>query len=152
MTLKLAPKSDQPKKSNSTAHNKLVDAILLHFGSHPHIILRKRNVAVAQTERGAKIKFGLKGETDIDGIVKRSFVAKGVTNPDGFQPLEWARDLTVGHYLAIEVKTGSGRLSKDQQDYRDAVIAMGAIYVEARSVEDVYTAISKALAVSGERL
>ncbi len=103
--------------NNSKAHQQLLDDILFRFGSESYIRVRNRKVGTA-IPLGQKhpIKFGINGETDIDGIVK----------PWGF-------------YLSIEVKTGSGKLSKDQIIYRDMIIDFGGIYIEARSVEQAWT-------------
>ena len=42
-----------------------------------------------------------------------------------------------GRHVWIEVKTAKGRLSKDQEKFRDEVEAYGGVYIVARSVEDV---------------
>lgn len=42
-----------------------------------------------------------------------------------------------GRALAIEVKTGSGRLTEDQIKWRDAFVKRGGLYIEARSLDDV---------------
>lgn len=55
--------------------------------------------------------------------------------------LKGLSDLTAlkeGWTVYIEVKTLSGRLSEDQEKFRDNVIAHGGTYVVARSVEDVH--------------
>ena len=58
------------------------------------------------------IRFGLPGSTDILAIIKRRI-------------------------LVIEVKTGTGRLQRNQSDFARAAVAAGAIHVLARSVDDV---------------
>ena len=40
-------------------------------------------------------------------------------------------------FIAIECKTGTGKLSTPQRAFRDAVQRAGGIFIEARSVEDV---------------
>lgn len=69
---------------------------------------------------GRKIKFGLPGSSDIIGI-----------HHDG-------------RFIAIEVKTGTGRLSEQQKNFRNMICRFHGVYVEARCVEDV----QKALAVA----
>ncbi len=102
--------------NNSKAHQQLVDELLLAFGSKPYIRVRTRKVGVAiPLNSNHPIQFGIVGETDIDGLVA----------PWGF-------------YLAIEVKTGSGKLNKYQIIYRDMVIKFGGIYIEARSVDQAW--------------
>ncbi len=42
-----------------------------------------------------------------------------------------------GRFLAIEVKSKSGKLSKEQKEWRDRMESYGCIYILARSIEDV---------------
>jgi hypothetical protein len=42
-----------------------------------------------------------------------------------------------GKFVAIEAKTGSGELGPDQVKERNRLEIAGAIYIEARSVDDV---------------
>jgi hypothetical protein len=42
-----------------------------------------------------------------------------------------------GRFIAIEVKTGSGELGRDQISERNRLETAGAIYIEARSADDV---------------
>lgn len=42
-----------------------------------------------------------------------------------------------GRFVAIEVKTGTGELGRDQIKERSRLESAGAIYIEARSVDDV---------------
>lgn len=42
-----------------------------------------------------------------------------------------------GRFVAVEVKTGKGQLSGDQVRERNRLELAGAIYIEARSVDDV---------------
>ena len=43
-----------------------------------------------------------------------------------------------GKFLAIEVKTEKGRLSKHQEEFLDHVVWNGGIAIVARSVDDVF--------------
>lgn len=104
---------------NTKEHQKLVDDILFAVGSLPRVRAWPRQVGFDYLR---KIKFGLEGETDIDGIIAPS-----------------------GRKLCIEVKTGTGRLSAAQKRYRDMVVKFGAVYVEARSVQDAVDAVQRAL-------
>lgn len=65
------------------------------------------------TKNGALVKVGQLGAADIVG------------------------ETSEGRALAIEVKTGSGRLTEDQIKWRDAFVKRGGLYIEARSLEDV---------------
>ena len=91
------------------AHEELKDKLMFAFGSQPDVRVFVRDVGF---DFARKIKFGIKGEADIQGI--------------------WG---PFGVALAIEVKTGSGRLSKDQVRWRDMFLKQGGIYIEARDVE-----------------
>jgi hypothetical protein len=42
-----------------------------------------------------------------------------------------------GRYVAIEPKTGTGKLSPDQERERDRILDAGGIFIEARSFDDV---------------
>ncbi len=95
--------------NNSKNHQKLVDDILFAFGSRPDVRVWKRVVGF---DRLKNIAYGLKGEPDIQGLI----------SPDG-------------RCLFIEVKTGNGKLSEDQKTFRRMAEKFGALYIEARSVE-----------------
>lgn len=104
--------------NNSRAHKKLVDDILVTFGGLPYVRLWQNKTGVARSfsDVDAVIQYGLKGSTDIIGIAKS------------------------GRFIAIEVKTGTGKLSKEQENFRAMIERFGALYVEARSLEDVQLA------------
>jgi len=101
--------------NNTKEHQKLVNDILLSVGSNPNIRVWIRVVGF---DFGRKIKYGIKGECDIDGIIAPS-----------------------GRKLCIEVKTGDGKLSVDQKRYKAMVKKFGALYIEARSLEQVLTVL-----------
>lgn len=61
-----------------------------------------------------KIRFGISGGCDIIGILA----------PDG-------------RMFGIEVKTGVGRLQKNQRTFRDVIVEHGGLHCEARSEDDV---------------
>ena len=93
--------------------------ILLEFGSRPDVRLWRCNVIVAKTPEGGRIRSLPKGHPDIAGI------------------------LAGGRALYIEVKSATGRLSKEQTAFRDMALGLGALWVLARSVQDVHDAIQK---------
>jgi hypothetical protein len=62
--------------------------------------------------RGAWIRFGLEGSSDVIGCMAN------------------------GKFMAIEVKTGTGRLEGQQDRFAEAVVKRGGHYGIARSVED----------------
>lgn len=89
------------------------------FGGRPGIRLWKNHVGVAK-HGDRTIRYGLPGSTDLIGI------------------------RAGGQFLAIEVKTGTGRLSPQQINFRDMILKQGGLYVEARCVEDVERALAVA--------
>lgn len=91
-------------------HEKLCDALLFAFGSQRTIRAWGRDVGFDSVN---KIKYGINGECDIQGIVA-----------------------PYGIHLGIEVKTRKAVLSKDQKIWRNMIISFGGIYIEARSVEE----------------
>lgn len=109
-----------------TPEARLQYAIRVALGRRPDVLLWRNQTGVAQ-HSGRTISYGLTpGGTDLVGIL----------TTDG-----------IGRALFIEVKSARGRLSLRQQQFRDLVIARGAVYIEARSVPDVLQAIASAQAV-----
>jgi hypothetical protein len=128
-------------------HSHLVHKAMLHIGTHyPHVRIWKTHTGEAYTMESVnealkalflgqidfkncptlfdkikkvmdlmrRIKFGQVGQTDLAGIIKPN-----------------------GRAVFIEVKTGTGRLSKEQKLFRDMVVSWGCIHIELRSVEDL---------------
>ena len=91
-------------------HAELVAAILLEFGQMREGRLWKQNTGVARID-GRIIRFGLKGQTDITGVV-------------------------CGRRVEIEVKTGSGRPSKQQESFLAMIRNYGGISGIVGRVDD----------------
>lgn len=91
-----------------------MDAILYAVGSRDDIRLWTRVVGVGRAigNNSHVIRFGLPGESDLDGIIA-----------------------PCGRKLSIEVKTGNGKLSREQQNYRAMVEKFGGAYIEARLID-----------------
>ncbi len=102
------------------AEAKTQAAIMLEFGARPGIRLWRANVVVARSRSGGFIRSLPTGHPDIAGI------------------------LSGGRALYIEVKSPTGRLSKDQRRFRDMAESLGALWILARSVADVETALNEA--------
>lgn len=67
-------------------------------------------------------------------------LGKGSGDLIGFVPIEITPDMVgrkVAVFLSVEVKTGSGRMTKEQRSWMDVVNKMGGIAIEARTVEDL---------------
>ena len=94
---------------NTKAHNDLMDDIILEFGSRKNIRIWKRVVGF---DKKRKIRYGIPGEPDLEGIIK-----------------------PYGRMLVVEVKTGKGRLNPKQKIRKVMLKKYGALYIEARSVK-----------------
>ena len=86
--------------------------------------LFRNNTGTLRDQNGRPVQFGLcKGSADLIGW-KRVTVTEEMVGS------------TVAVFLSIEVKTATGRLRPEQQQWLDAVQAAGGIAGVARSVED----------------
>lgn len=100
--------------NRSSAHHALVAQILALSVGRPDLILLEFKVGAAMSMSGAIFKYGTKGVSDIIGF--RAPHAQ---------------------FIAIEIKTGTGKLTKEQRAFKCAVERCGGIFIEARSIEDV---------------
>lgn len=111
---------------NTRNHQRLVDDILYAVGSLPNVRLWPRHVggfaAIGDRLNPKFVRYGIPGESDLQGIIKPS-----------------------GRYLCIEVKTGSGKLSKAQRAWRDMIIEFGGLHIVARNLDDAVSAIQDAI-------
>ena len=125
--------------NNLKAHQELVANIFRRYGNDSRFRIWPRDVGTAipiptvlniyKTYRTKnylipfkslrRLKYGINGEADIQGIIKKQ-----------------------GRYLCIEVKTGSGDLSDSQIKFKNMFEKFGGLYILARSVEDVEVALS----------
>lgn len=104
---------------NTKEHQQLVDDILFAIGSMKEVRVWPRQVGFDYLR---KIKFGVEGEADIQGIIAPN-----------------------GRMLSIECKTGTGRLSAAQKRWRAMVEKYGGLYIEARSLNQVIDEVKRAL-------
>ncbi|MBI2603232.1 MAG: hypothetical protein HYW48_09255 [Deltaproteobacteria bacterium] len=95
---------------SAAEHNRLTRRIVATLNSMPDCFAWK-NETGASMRRGRTYFYGLKGSSDIVGLV------------DGF-------------FFALEVKTGSGRQKSDQRHFEDRVNACGGLYGVVRSVDE----------------
>lgn len=144
--------------------------VMLELGSRPDILLWNQNVGLfyakpgggqiaaflakvrsvakpAELSRliyatllGRPVKIGAPGMPDIMGIWQRDVTVAYTINPAGFNPVDKRVPVTYGRGFAIETKTEDGRLRPDQEQWRDAWVLRGGIYVVARGPEDVRAA------------
>jgi len=98
--------------TESTIQNK----IRLALGSRPDVRLFRNHVGVVKDQRGQVHTFGLrKGSADLIG---------------------WVRIFHIAVFLSIEVKTATGRVRPEQQQWMKNVNESGGIAFVARSEEE----------------
>lgn len=102
----------------------ILKTIMLALSNFGLIILRN-NVGAAFNKAGNLIKFGVggKGGSDLIGIHTVTITPEMVGQK-------------IGVFVAIEVKTPTGRLTKEQENFINAIRNAGGIAGVARSVED----------------
>lgn len=90
----------------------LQDRVRLVLGADRAGVWWRNNVGLATTDRGVKITFGLfKGSADLIGLFR-------------------------GRFVAVEIKTETGRQSPEQVQWQGVVEDHGGIYVVVRSEDD----------------
>lgn len=100
------------RENNGAAHMRLKNEILIEM-SRRGAIVWNNPTGVFFTRTGQPVRIGTAGAPDIMGV------------------------LPSGRAVAIEVKTGSGRLSKEQIIWRDALLAHNAVYIECRDINQL---------------
>jgi hypothetical protein len=105
----------------------LAESEILHairLAQPGHVTLWRNQVGVAEYPGGARVPYGLcRGASDLIGI--RSLVI----TPD-------LVGTTVGQFAAVEVKSRTGRLSREQALFLNLVRSKGGLAFHARSVEE----------------
>lgn len=101
----------------------LVAQILLAYGARDGLRIWRVNVGVARDQRGAVVRFGLRGMADIQGVLAPS-----------------------GRHVSIECKSAIGRQTKEQSAWQRMIESLGGIYILARTVEDVAATLGPLLA------
>ncbi len=100
-----------------------------------------RRLMLRASERGARLFRNQVGTYHLkDGRVISSGFCKGSSDLIGYVPVTITPEMvgqTVAVFLAVEVKTATGRVSKDQQQFLDAVRSHGAKAGVVRSIADL---------------
>ena len=113
--------------NRNRAHTALVKAIRLRLGAEDDVVMWLNTVSTVKTEWGWEA-FGLSpGSSDLVGILAPS-----------------------GRWVALEVKTGTGRAEKDQKLFIDLVRRLGGFAAVVRSELDAVEAIARARAGASE--
>jgi hypothetical protein len=104
----------------------IMQEIRLALGQQPGIKMFRQNVGAYKDPRsGRVIRYGLvTGSADLIGW-------QSVVITEAMVGQRFAR------FLSVEVKTPTGRLSPEQETWRQAVLKAGGIAVVARSVDDI---------------
>jgi len=100
-------------------HTALVKAGL-HWLKLQRVPAWKMNTGAFRTEGGGFIRAAFLGCADIIGIVP---------------------GIGAGRFLAVECKTGRGELSPGQEAFKKVVQGSGGVFIEARSIDDLYPAL-----------
>lgn len=95
-------------------------SILLALGRRRNIKLTRINVIAGKMNGGRFVRSAPKGFPDIIGV------------------------LNTGRAVAIEVKSKAGKLTKEQQAFRETFERMNGLYILARTVEDAVSAVDEA--------
>jgi hypothetical protein len=103
------------------SETEIMQQILLALGAHPACRIWRMNTGALPDQHGRLIRFGVPGMADIIGLLRPS-----------------------GRFLAIEVKTLTGRQSDQQRAFQRMVEAAGGIYILARSVDEAVEAVLRA--------
>lgn len=129
----------KPRKPNNRGESILLAAVRLAVGARSDFRALRINVGLYRAPHSDhRVRSAPTGTADLLGIWKRKLLIKRTINPDGFNPVVREDLQDIGQFIAIETKFGrDGRLSKEQEAFRDMVLNLGGIYIEARSVADV---------------
>ena len=120
-------------KPETILQNKIIRAI----GTRSDVRIWRSHPGGA-TVQGRFIRFGIPGQADLTGILP---VVQVLICPHCEGELSTP---ALGVRLEVEVKTETGRLSKDQKNFQGMIERFGGIYVVARSPRDVVDMILKA--------
>lgn len=105
--------------NNSAAHQRLVHDIMRRVGAWPDVRLWKQHTGTLLTPDGrAYVKVGIPGWGDIGGVFRTPACPHA-------------------HFFQVEAKTGSGALTKDQQNWSRICDALGICHVECRDPEEL---------------
>jgi hypothetical protein len=101
----------------------LQDQIRLALGSDPRVVLWRNNTGVSVSPDGRRTRYGLcVGSSDLIGVLRPS-----------------------GRFIALEVKTATGRVSPEQARFIALVNGAGGFAAVVRSVADARAAVERAM-------
>lgn len=97
----------------NAAHQSLLNRVKLYVSDFGRI-WSQDTPGLAYTPDGTPFKAGMKGASDLVGLLRPN-----------------------GQLIAVEIKTGTGKLTKEQRAFGSMIENQGGIFVCARSVDDV---------------
>lgn len=124
--------------------NSVLAAIRLAIGSRPDVLAVRiaTGMFLLPDGSGRRIRSAPDGTPDLLCTWRREITVHKIMNPDGFNPHERKETHVIGQTVYIETKRlNGGRQSDEQKAFQSMAESMGAIYILARSVEDVEAVI-----------
>ncbi len=115
----------------ATQENSVQRACLNYLRLKGILCWRANSSPIPLPKGGFRSFAGLRGVADILAVVPMTVDVVG------------RGPMIFGILLACECKSPTGKLSKHQEAFRDAVVNAGGIYVVARSVNDLIEALAK---------
>lgn len=131
-----ARRTTKPKRRLETS---LRQNICIAVGSRNDFSLVRTNAGTFRAMHSDAIIRGLpKGFPDLMGWQRRDITRYiRFENQTSFHRLEKNVPFVFGQIVFIETKVGRNGLTQQQADFRDWATKLGAVYIEARSVDDV---------------
>lgn len=120
--------------------NAVLAAIRLAIGSRPDVLAVRiaTGMFLLPDGSGRRIRSAPDGTPDLLCTWRREITIHRIMNADGFNPHERKETHVIGQTVYIETKRlNGGRQSDEQKAFQAMAESMGAIYILARSVEDV---------------
>lgn len=124
--------------------NSVLAAIRLAIGSRPDVLAVRiaTGMFLLPDGSGRRIRSAPDGTPDLLCTWRREITVHKIMNPEGFNPHERKEMHVIGQTVYIETKRlNGGRQSDEQKAFQAMAESMGAIYILARSVEDVEAVI-----------
>jgi len=90
-----------------------------------------RDIQVALSKAGHRV---FRNNIGTCMTARGDYIRYGVCNPGGSDLIGWTK---TGRFLAIEVKTESGRLTEAQERFLEAVNKFGGVGICAKSLKDI---------------
>lgn len=122
--LDAAPLGTASDSDTPTSESAIQQAILLDLGARQDLRIWRQNTGVGRAPNGRIIRFAQPGTADILGVL---CIAPGL-----------------GRFVALEVKSATGRQSAEQQAWGAMIRRFGGFYAVVRSVIQARSALAEA--------